>query len=156
MYFINPEYLNYDNEILIMNKYLDKHTFFIKHGLFYNNKKESIHPDFLPFTDDYQNKQYLYQKQMSVDIPLVKIALVKKYPQLNNIHNWWKKLDNIKNKRNNYQIDKTVFLNYFDKNTYNTICRLYSQIISFNNHIFKATEAYRQNLYALSEFSKIH
>ena len=48
-----------------MNKYLDKHTFFIKHGLFYNNKKESIHPDFLPFTDDYQNKQYLYQKQMS-------------------------------------------------------------------------------------------
>jgi len=139
-YFINPIYLdNYQNEILITNKYCDKHQFFLKHHLLYGNKLQTLHKDYLPFSHPLKNEQYLLQKKMSFNIPLLKQKFLERYPDLIKVYNWWKTLKQIKLNKSN--IDKIILKDAL-KDKYQECIGLFSKCIDFHNHIFKATEKY--------------
>jgi hypothetical protein len=91
---------------------------------------------------------------MQFDIPKLKQKFLIKYPSLINVYDWWTKLTNIKQKKNNYETDKQVLKQKLGTKEYKNVVSMFSKCIDFHNHIFKATEKYRQNLYALSYFTK--
>lgn len=79
---------------------------------------------------------------MCFNIPELKQAFLSRYPNLLNIHNWWKKLISVKYKRNySWETDKFVLKNVL-KDKYKDCVRLFSQAIDFHHHIFKANEKY--------------
>jgi hypothetical protein len=149
-YFINPLYLDYNSIIKIHNKYADKHTYYLEHQLLYGNKKDSLRTDYMPFTHPEKNKQYMYAKKMSLNIPLTKIKFIERFPDLNKIYNWWKLLKNIKYKKNNYETDKEYLKSILGFKLYKEVISLFSQLIDFHNHIFKASEKYRKNLFTFT------
>ena len=91
---------------------------------------------------------------MGFDIPKLKQKFIQKYPALINVYDWWYKLTNIKQKKNNYEIDKTVLKQKLGNKLYKDIISLFSKCIDFHNHIFRASEAYRKNFYAFSKSTK--
>ena len=153
-YFINPKYLdNYEHDIYIENKYCDKHNYYLQHKLLYGNKLQCLHKDYLPYTNPLKNEQYLLQKQMQFDIPSLKQNFIKRYPKIINIPNWWQILKNIKYKQINCNIDKELLKYYLGEYQYQDCLRLFSICLDYHNHIFKASEKYRQNIYAFSYFT---
>lgn len=130
---------NYKNDILIFNKYCDKHQFFLKHHLLYGNKLQTLHEDYLPFEHPLKNEQYLLQKKMSFNIPILKQKFVQRYPELIKVYNWWNVLKNIK--VNNSNVDKIVLKDIL-QDKYQECVGLFSKCMDFHNHIFKATEKY--------------
>jgi hypothetical protein len=91
---------------------------------------------------------------MQFDIPKLKQKFLIKYPSLINVYDWWTKLKNIKYKQNNYEIDKTVLKQKLGNKEYKNVVSMFSKCIDFHNHIFRATEAYRKNLYAFPKSTK--
>lgn len=124
--------------------------YYLRHELLFGNKLQTLHPDYIPFKHPEKIKQYHYQKQMSFQIPKLKQAFVKKYPELINTVNWWKCLYNIKYHKGQFETDKLYLKSKLGQDLYKTVISMFSKCIDFHNHIFKATEKYRQNLYAIS------
>ncbi len=91
---------------------------------------------------------------MSFIIPELKIAFLKRFPDLIKVKNWWKALKNIKGKHGQYETDKLILKQALGNNIYKNCITLFSVAMEFHNHIFSATEKYRTNLYAFSINSK--
>lgn len=85
---------------------------------------------------------------MQFNIPLLKQCFIKRYPKLINIPNWWNILKNIKYKQLNCNIDKDLLKYYLGESQYIDCLRLFNICMDFHNHIFKASEKYRQNFHA--------
>ena len=93
---------------------------------------------------------------MSFCLPELRIEFVKRYPQLNKIKDWWNKLKNIKYKKGEWETDKFSLKRAFgiELTKFRDCLSQFSRALDFHHHIFKATEKYRQNLYAVSLHSK--
>ena len=128
-YFINPQYLD-DEQILLKNKYADKHAYLLKHLMLFGNIKKCLNENYLPYKNIEKNIQYKYQKNMYVDINLFHKKLLEKFPELTTIKNVFLKLEN-----NDISEIKNLS-NYID------ILSIYRTMQNFNKHIFHATEAH--------------
>lgn len=77
---------------------------------------------------------------MSLNIPLTKVKFIERFPELNKIYNWWTLLRNIKYKQNHFETDKEYLKSILGSKLYKDVISLYSKLMDFHNHIFKATE----------------
>lgn len=140
-YFINPIYID-ENEVVIKNRYADKHAYLLKHKMLFGNTKKCLSKDYLPYINDEKNIQYQYQKQMTIDMDIFKDIFLKKFPELNMIDNVYEKLE----KNDLLEINKL--------SNYSEVIQLYKTFMNFNKHIFNAGEAYGRIFMPLQNIPK--
>lgn len=134
-YRLNKKYVYLTDLIDVNNKYADKHLYLQKHLMLFGNRKKTINPSFLPYQNVQKNLQYMYQKNMSIDIDHVINIICKEYKQLNNIQN-------ISGQIKAYFLSGNLSQPLRKFEYISQIIPIFSAIKQFNTHIFRATEAY--------------
>lgn len=134
-YRLTKKYIYLTDLIDVKNRYADKHLYLQKHLMLFGNRKKTIDPSFLPYKNLQKNLQYLYQKNMQVDLQQAINLLCQQFKSLNQIQNISGQIKafmltgNLSEPLKHYQRISEVF-------------PILSAIKQFNSHIFRATQAY--------------
>lgn len=134
-YRLNKKYVYLTDLIDIKNRYADKHLYLQKHLMLFGNRKKTINPSFLPYQNVQKNLQYMYQKNMHIDMDHAIRLICNEYKELNNIQN-------ISGQIKAYFLSGNLSepLRKFDH--ISQLMPIFTAIKQFNTHIFRATEAY--------------
>lgn len=103
--------------------------------MLFGNRKKTIDSKFLPYKNVQKNLQYSYQKNMHIDIQHVVQILCNEYNELNNI-------PTLKNQIQRYISTGNLSKQLAAFKYISELIPILSAIKQFNNHIFRASQAY--------------